>query len=230
MTFSLLARDPKTKKLGGVAATGNLCVGGWVLAGTAKVGVVASQGQAPSTLWREQVLARMASGTGATDAVAAVVTRDEGREHRQLAALDANGHTGAFTGVANGAFRGHLTGTDCVASGNILTGGAVLEAMVRAFESAGQPFEDRLLDALIAGQQAGGDERGVLSAAMLVVSGRLAPLSLRIDHHQNPVLALGGLLEKTREPGYQAWLQTVPTENEPQRFSVTEPVSKTGAA
>ena len=60
MTFSLLARDPATGAIGGAAATGSLCVGGWVLRGSLAGGMSASQGKAPSTFWGEDVLAMMA--------------------------------------------------------------------------------------------------------------------------------------------------------------------------
>lgn len=230
MTFSLLARDPDTGKLGGIAATGNLCVGGWVLAGNWRAGMVASQGQAPSTIWRETVLELMASDVGAEEAVARTVAPDQGREFRQLAALDRNGQTGVFTGSENGSFRGHVQGRYCIASGNILAGSVVLEEMVRAFESANLPFEERLLQALIAGERSGGDERGVLSAAMLVLSSDEPPLSLRVDHHETPVTALGALLLKTREPGYLAWLATVPTQEEPQKHAIIEREAKTGTS
>jgi uncharacterized Ntn-hydrolase superfamily protein len=56
MTFSILARNPKTGEIGGAAATGNLCVGGWVLRGDIKKGVTASQGFYPSTIWGENIL------------------------------------------------------------------------------------------------------------------------------------------------------------------------------
>lgn len=221
MTFSLLARDPETGKLGGVSATGNLCVGGWVLAGSARTGITASQGQAPSTLWRDKVLTLMGSEMEAALAVAKTAAPDEGREYRQLTALDNIGRTGVFTGAGNGDFKGHFEGTACIASGNILTGQPVLEAMVRGYEHSSMRFEDRLLEALRAGEQAGGDERGVQSAAMHVVSTDVAPLTLRIDFHETPVSALGQLLNKTRDATYQRWLQTVPTVKAPHKYSAS---------
>ena len=59
MTYSILARDPETGAFGGAAATGSLCVGGWVLRGRAGVGISASQGASPSTLWGEEALVRL---------------------------------------------------------------------------------------------------------------------------------------------------------------------------
>lgn len=228
MTFSLLARDPKTGKTGGVAATGNLCVGGWVLSGHSRAGMVASQGQAPSTLWRETVVSLMASGVSAVDAVNEATAADEGREHRQLAAMDKLGRTGAFTGAQNGNYKGHICGENCIASGNILAGRMVLDEMVKIFESSRLPFEERLVEALIAGEQSGGDERGIFSSALLSFCSDRPPLSLRVDYHDRPVKALADLLARTREPGYAAWLETVPTEDEPQKFSPPSPKAKTG--
>lgn len=228
MTFSLLARDPNSGKLGGIAATGNLCVGGWVLAGNSHAGMVASQGQAPSTIWRETVLALMSQGVGASQAVDKTVKDDNGREYRQLTAMDRTGETGAFTGISNGNYKGYICGQDCIASGNILTGRSVLEEMVGVFENSRQPFEERMLDALIAGERSGGDERGISSAALLSFCSDMPPLSLRVDYHDSPIAALSALLVRAREPGYAAWLCTVPTDDEPQKFPRPAPKAKTG--
>lgn len=78
-------------------------------------------------------------------------------------------------------------------------------------------FEDRLLAALEAGSQAGGDERGVQSAAMLVVRDNAPTLDLRIDWHEAPISSLGRLLAQTRRPDYRDWLTVVPTASDPFR-------------
>lgn len=230
MTFSLLARDPESGKLGGVAATGNLCVGGWVLRGSAQGGLSASQGQSPSTLWGENVITLMQQGADAGAAVVRTVGGDSGCEHRQLSALDINGNTATFTGANNNDYKGHATGKHCVASGNLLAGRQVLDAMIATYLGSSAHFEDRLLAALIAGEKAGGDERGVQSAAMLVVSPDRAPLSLRIDSHESPIAALGTLLQQTRAKDYQGWLSTVPTLQDPQNHLKTEPVGSVKTA
>ncbi len=217
MTFSLLAYDPDSKSWGGVAATGNLCVGGWVLRGRAGTGLSASQGHAPSTMWGEDVLNLMDQELSATEGVNRLVQADPGREWRQLSALDKNGDADAFSGASNADFKGHIVRDGLVASGNILAGREVLEAMLEAMESTGKPFEDRLLAALEAGSQAGGDERGVQSAAMLVVSENSPTLDLRIDWHETPISALGQLLAQTRGSDYRDWLDVVPTASDPFR-------------
>lgn len=230
MTFSLLARDSETGKLGGVAATGNLCVGGWVLRGSPTAGLSASQGQCPSTLWGENVIQLMEQGRDPAAAVAKTVNADAGRECRQLAALDIHGNTATFTGADNGDFKGHATGEQCVASGNLLAGGKVLDAMIAAFFDKAGVFEDRLLAALAAGEKAGGDERGVQSTAMLVISTDMPPLSLRIDSHEAPISALGHLLQQTRTAAYREWLETVPTLDNPENCQSAVPADRTKAA
>ena len=88
MTYSILTYDRETGTFAAAAATGNLCVGGWVLRGDIESGLVASQGTAPSTFWREEVLRQMHSGTEAGIAIANVIQPDQGRGHRQIIALD----------------------------------------------------------------------------------------------------------------------------------------------
>jgi uncharacterized Ntn-hydrolase superfamily protein len=153
----------------------------------------------------------------ATEAVTRVVQADRGRDWRQLSALDSTGRGNAFSGSCNLDFKGHLIRDGLVASGNILAGQNVLEAMVAVMDSVTAPFEDRLLAALEAGRKAGGDERGIQSAAMLVVRNSAPPLDLRIDWHEQPISALEHLLAQTRRDDYQAWLDVVPTVADPER-------------
>ena len=215
MTFSLLARDPETGALGGVAATGNICVGAWVLRGDPRAGMSASQGRTPSTLWGEDALAAMAEGIGAEPAVARITGTDPGRAARQLVLLSADGGTAGFDGARNEPFTGHLDGDGWIVAGNWLSSGDVIESTARSFCDAAGPFEERLLAALRAGVAAGSDSRGTLSAALLVVALDRPPLSLRVDWDTDPVDRLVALYKKTREPGYDAWLRTLPTRNAP---------------
>lgn len=217
MTYSILARDAKTGILGGAAATGSLCVGGWVLRGLAGVGMSASQGTAPSTLWGDGVLALMRDGESAENAVAAMVSPDEGRDYRQLSALDASGGTGAFTGAASVPAAGARQGDGLVVAGNLLTGEAVLDAARDAYLSSALPFAERLLAALDAGAAAGSDSRGLQSAALLVLSPDAAPLTLRIDLSDAPLAALRALYERSQSQPYAGWCDVVPTLNAPHR-------------
>lgn len=217
MTFSILARDADTGALGGAAATGSLCVGGWVLRGDSRAGMSASQGAAPSTLWGEEVLAHMRNGSDAAGAVASVTLPDRGRDWRQLAALDCKGGTAAFTGARNTGWHGSRSAEGVIVSGNLLTGPEVLEAMLAGFRRATGPFADRLIAALAGAEAAGGDSRGLQSAALLVVADDRAPLTLRIDWSEDPVPALAALLARTRTAPYADWFPTVPTRADPER-------------
>jgi len=215
MTFSLLTFDRTTGQFGGVSATGNLCVGGWVLRGDAVAGLSASQGAEPSVLWGEDVLTKMKNGSTANKAVSEVTAPDPRRDWRQLAALDVNGGGGAFSGLRNGSLARHIVEPDLVVAGNILANEEVLPRMLQGFQSASGDLGDRLIAALRSGAAAGGDSRGLMSAALLIVSLEKPPLTLRVDYDDNPIDRLSALLARTRETAYSQWLKELPTVNDP---------------
>lgn len=220
MTFSILAQDLGSGAMGGAAATGSLCVGGWVLRGDSRAGMTASQGAAPSTLWGEDALELMRAGRSAREAVADVIAPDRGRDWRQLAALDRAGATACHSGARNTGWKGALIAPGLVVSGNLLAGEAVLLALRDAFLGAEGSLPVRLIAALRAAQAAGGDTRGLQSAALLVVSDDAAPLDLRIDWAEDPITALRGLHRRSQSGDYAAWLPAVPTRNDPERADV----------
>lgn len=217
MTISILAFDEKSGRLGGAAATGSLCVGGWVLRGHAESGLSASQGSAPSTLWGEGVLARMKEGASARDAVRAMTDPDTGRAERQLAALDLNRGTAHFTGDNSVPHASAVTAPGVVVAGNMLTGPAVLQAALDAFLTSPLPFAERLMAALGASAREGGDVRGYQSAALLIVGRDIPPLTLRIDHAADPLGALADLHARATAEPYHGWLRVVPVTDDPFR-------------
>jgi uncharacterized Ntn-hydrolase superfamily protein len=218
MTFSILARDEQTGAIGGAAATGSLCVGGWVLRGALGAGMSASQGVAPSTFWGEDVLTLMREGVPPDEAIARIVRQDRGREWRQLSALSESGEGSAFTGARNGEAKGHLVFEGGVAAGNMLTDTSVLTAMMERFCNARGPLDERLMLALEAAAAAGGDHRGVQSAALLVLGPDRPPLTLRIDFHPNdPLGALRELHRRATTGEYAKWLRHVPTATDRER-------------
>lgn len=217
MTFSILAIDHDSGALGGVAATGNLCVGGWVLRGDARFGLTASQGHTPSTLWGEDALSRLSGGASAQVALDAVVAPDPGRETRQLAVLDRNGAAAIHNGTENQPFIGHLCGDGWVVAGNWLASGKVIERAADALSAPAPDFASRLIAAVRAGIAAGSDRRGIQSAGLLVLAEDAPPLDLRVDFDPEPVDRLAALLERTRAEGYRRWLDTLPTRREPYR-------------
>lgn len=217
MTYTILAIDEKTGRLGGAAATGSLCVGGWVLRGRPRAGMSASQGTSPSTLWGEGVLALMEDGLPADRAVAETVGPDTGRAYRQLAALDPGGHTAAFTGEDSVPACAHRSAEGVIVAGNMLERADVLDAALAAYLSTHGDFTDRLMAALFAGERAGSDSRGLLSAALLVVGTDIAPITLRVDYSETPLAALSELLVRTHTAPYSEWVRGVPTLDAPDR-------------
>ena len=218
MTFSILARDPDTGAIGGAAATGSLCVGGWVLRGDLNAGMSASQGAAPSTIWGEEVLQHLRDGSSPKDSVNHVTSHDRGCAYRQLAAMDLLGNAAAFTGSENQDIKGSITFAGGIASGNMLGSDAVLGTMAEAYAASHYPFERRLLEALTAAQSAGSDFRGLLSAAILVLHPDRPPLTLRIDYHPNdPVTALEQLYQKATSGDYDDWARQVPVLSDRER-------------
>lgn len=218
MTFSLLVRDPETGALAGAAATGSLCVGGWVLRGDLRAGMSASQGASPSSFWGENVLRGMAGGLSAQRAVEEVVAPDRNREDRQLSALDASGQGAAFTGENNGDAKGSLVFPNGIVAGNLLTDVGVLAAIRDGFFAADGPLGGRLIAALEAGRAAGGDSRGLLSSALLVLREDAAPLTLRVDFHEtDPLGALADLHRRATSGDYAFWARQVPSFDDPER-------------
>jgi uncharacterized Ntn-hydrolase superfamily protein len=218
MTFSILARDEDTGAIGGAAATGSLCVGGWVLRGDLSAGMSASQGAAPSTFWGEEALARMRDGSPPEQAVHDITSQDKGHAHRQLAAMNLSGNAAAYTGDKNEDVKGSLTFQQGIVSGNMLGGDSVLSAMAEAFTRLDDVFERRLIGALRAAHDAGSDFRGLLSAALLVLHPDRPPLTLRIDYHaEDPIGALEHLFQKATTGEYAKWAVQVPVASDKER-------------
>lgn len=210
MTFSILTFDNKTGIFAAAAATGSLCVGGWVLRGDIESGLVASQGTAPSTFWRDDALRAMHGGQTAHDAVEAVTSDDPGKGHRQLIALDRSGASHGFTGASSVPYAAHMAQHGLAVAGNMLEGPKVLEAMVAQAQSCTEGPDQKMIQVLKAARQAGGDSRGLLSAAMLILAPDRPPLDLRIDYSDDPIADLEKLYLRTRTSPYFDWLAEVP--------------------
>ena len=218
MTFSILARDKDTKEIGGAAATGSYCVGGWVLRGSLNAGLSASQGASASTFWGEQTLGFIESGLNARDAIYKVVNVDEGKEHRQLSCMTLDGDTFSFTGNQNTSEYFHHAENNLVVAGNMLSSKNVISEMVSYFKDSSGNLAARLVATLKKGEEAGSDIRGLKSSSLLVLHENKAPLTLRIDNSDKPLEDLSSLLDKVTSGKYADWTKTVPTKNEPNKF------------
>ncbi|WP_417210481.1 DUF1028 domain-containing protein [Antarctobacter sp.] len=217
MTISILAHDEKSGHYGGAATTGSLCVGGWVLRGDAESGMSAAQGSLPSTLWGTDTLALMKAGSAAQAAVDQVTGADSGRGQRQLATLDPRGGVGHFTGADSIAVAGARQSGSVIVTGNLLSSEAVLDAALEGYLSAEGPLDLRLMAALDAAFAAGGDSRGLLSAALLIVGRDMAPRTLRIDYSPTPLADLRALHTRATTGDYADWAVLVPTLDDPVR-------------
>jgi uncharacterized Ntn-hydrolase superfamily protein len=194
LTFSIVARDPKTKALGVAVSTAIPAVGSVVPHVEAGVGAIATQAQT-NVFYGIEGLKLLKTGLSPQAALETMLQRDINREKRQVIIIDAQGRTAAFTGSENVEWKGHMIGKDCVVAGNMLVGSQVIKAMMETFETTKGKLAERLLKALEAGQEAGGDKRGCMSAALLVagkqwISETRPVLDLRVDAHQDPVKEL----------------------------------------
>lgn len=188
MTFSLLGRCEATGMVGCVSSSSSPAVGARCLHVRARVGAAASQNITDPRLG-PRLLDLLARGSAPSEALAAIVEEEPNVEYRQLAAVDLEGRTAAYSGAK--ALGRHATAEadGAVAAGNLLADAGVVEAMVEAFErSAGAHLGDRLLAALTSGLAAGGEEGPVRSAALLVADEVAWPVTdLRVDWHDDPI-------------------------------------------
>jgi uncharacterized Ntn-hydrolase superfamily protein len=207
MTFTVVARCPRTGALGVGTATGEMAVGSRVPFVAAGQGAVATQALTNPKLG-VLGLNLLRLGYGATRTLAELAGNDDFVESRQLAVVDSFGSAAARTGRDNKDWKGHYIGTDYVAMGNKLVGDGVIEAMAQAFDAAlEETLEERLCRALEAGRDAGGQPDGQHSAALLVAEVEPYPIvDLRVDHHEEPVGALRALLDRYAplKPYYRA--------------------------
>lgn len=195
-TFSIVARDPATGELGVAVQSHWFSVGSIVPWAEAGVGAVATQSFAEPA-YGPRGLASMKAGKSAQDALDLLLATDERRAVRQVAFIDAAGRVATHTGERCIASAGHQAGEGYSVQANMMENERVVPAMAKAFETTSGPLAERLLAALDAAQEAGGDIRGQQSAALLVVRARAsdAPwrdrlVDLRVEDAERPLVEL----------------------------------------
>jgi uncharacterized Ntn-hydrolase superfamily protein len=208
-TFSILGYDPATGELGAAVQSRVFSVGNGVLWGEAGVGVAATQAIVDVS-YGPQALSLLKLGYAPDKIVKFILDADPdprpvdwSKQGRQFAVMNAQGEYAAFTGPKATPWAGNKGGKYCTAQGNILAGEDVVNNMVAAFENTTGHISLRLLAALEGGQKAGGDKRGMQSAAMLVVkkNGGVwvhndVVLRLQVDDNPEPIKELRRLVEK----------------------------------
>lgn len=199
-TFSIVARDARNGDLGIAVQSKFLAVGSLVPWAKAGIGAVATQA-ALNAAYGAEGLRLLANGWSAPEALNHMVSMDGDADQRQVLIVDAAGRAAAFTGAKCYEWAGHIVGEGYACAGNILVSRDTVEAMARTFETTEGPLAHRLVAALAAGQEAGGDRRGQQSAAVLVVrtAGGYAArtdryVDLRVDDHLQPIAELQRLL------------------------------------
>jgi uncharacterized Ntn-hydrolase superfamily protein len=213
VTASIVARDPDTEELGVAVFTAWPGVGGIVPFAEPGVGAVATQSFVEIS-FGPRGLALLREGGSAADAVEQLIESDSKSATRQLGVLAASGESAGFTGDACVPYVGEATAADCRCQANMMAAEGVPEAMADAFEAAEGELAVRLLASLEAGEAAGGDARGRMSAALLVVPSEGEPwqrsVDLRVDFHDDPLGELSralrlhrafDLLERAEERG-----------------------------
>lgn len=201
-TFSIVAYDPGKQEWGVAVQSKFLACAAVVSWARAGAGVVATQSFA-NIAYGLDGLDLMAGGRSATEAIEILTAADEQRDQRQVGMVDKNGRAASFTGSGCHDWAGHIVGEGFACQGNILIPGTV-EAMAETFERARRgPGElvDWLVEALAAGQEAGGDSRGRQAAGALVVrenggygGNNDRYLDLRVDDHPDPIVKLAELV------------------------------------
>jgi uncharacterized Ntn-hydrolase superfamily protein len=208
MTFSLLACCPETRRLGMVISSSSPAVAARCAHAAARTGVAATQNITDPALG-PALLRALAGGLDAASAMARVVADARFVEYRQLLVVDAEGRVAAFSGAKVLGIWGVAEGAGVIAAGNLLAQDGVPRAMVAAFEAEEGEFGNRLIAALRAGRDAGGEAGPVHSAGLLLVDRESWPAAeLRCDWLDDgcPIEAVARAWE-VYAPQMQAYVQ-----------------------
>ncbi len=198
MTWSIIARD-KSGAFGIAIATRFFAVGALCPHAESGVGALSTQALV-NPHYGPQGIELLRAGLAAPEVVKRLVAPDEGREHRQLHVIDAEGGIGQFTGARCVDWCGAVAGEGYSVAGNMLANETVVAQTAKAYEASSLSFPGKLIAALEAGQAAGGDKRGKQSAALLIYSKEQYPdLDLRVDDHAEPLTELRRLYDKAQE-------------------------------
>jgi uncharacterized Ntn-hydrolase superfamily protein len=198
-TFSIIGRDPETGELGMGVQSKAFGAGNRAMHAKGGLVIIAHQAAA-NPMYGGIGIELLQTGYTPQEALDMMVASDEGRDRRQVAILDIEGRTAAWTGEGASDWKGHRCGVDFCAQGNIIAGPEVIDAMAESFQRSRGPLAERLMDALDAAQAAGGDVRGMQSGAILVVRERAGGgysdrvVDIRVDDHDEPLVEMRRVL------------------------------------
>lgn len=198
MTFSITARCTNTGDLGIAISTAVPAVGNRCIYVEVDVGAIATQSFTNMMLGIKGIKL-LGLGLSPENAITVLLEEDKDKEQRQVGAIDSLSQTFAWTGIKCIDWAGHVIGPDHVVAGNMLVSKDTIMAMSESFQLTSGELSHRLLTALEAGQDAGGDKRGRISAALLVASKQAKNYqNLRVDAHSNPVFELRRIYNLTK--------------------------------
>jgi uncharacterized Ntn-hydrolase superfamily protein len=211
-TFSILGYDPATGEVGGAVQSRVFSVGNGVLWAEAGVGAAATQAIVDVS-YGPRAIELLKAGLKPEAVIKAIWDSDPDpqpqnwtKEGRQFAVISQQGQTAVYTGPKATEWAGHKQGKYSTAQGNILAGEAVVSNMIAAFESTSGHLSVRLVAALEAGHQAGGDKRGMQSAAILIVGkgqgvwlNNDVVMRLQVDDSPEPIKELRRLVDGWNE-------------------------------
>lgn len=203
-TYSIVARDPVTGEMGVAVQSHWFSVGSIVSWGEAGVGVVATQSFVNPSFGIKG-LELLKAGKTPQEAVDELISTDEGRDLRQLAILDSKGRSASYTGKNCIQEAGNIAKENYSVQANMMLSDKVWGAMSTAFEESSGPLAERMIAALEAAENEGGDIRGSQSASLLIVKGESTGkiwedryIDLRVEDNQHPVEELKRLLKVFR--------------------------------
>lgn len=185
-TFSILAISHDSGLMGVATASGSTSVGDRVPHAKPRVGVIATQAYTNVT-YGIKGLELLVKGLSPKESLDKLLMEDPDREMRQVAIMDFKGRKAVFTGVKTPEFRREIVGKDYVVLGNLLAGKEVVNSMAREFERSSGDLASRMVRALKAGSESGGDRRGEKSAALIVVGTEKVEVEIRVDMHETPI-------------------------------------------
>ncbi len=205
-TFSIVAYDPVQQEWGVGVASRVLAVGAVVPFAKAGIGAIATQ-SATNKSYGPNGLKLLSEGKSPEEVIKMLTSEDKNAEIRQVGVIDAKGNASNFTGKQCITYAGGKTGKNYSCQGNLLAGEAVINDMAKAFETTEGRLGWKIMAALLAAENAGGDKRGKQSAALLIVKDKAGYggwddryVDLRVDDHEEPVRELSRLLIKRGVP------------------------------
>jgi uncharacterized Ntn-hydrolase superfamily protein len=214
LTWSIVARSADGA-FGVAVASRFFAVGMLCAHARSGVGAVATQALV-NPHYGPKGLDLLAGGLSPSSVIEKLVNEDEGKNHRQLHMIDAQGRIAAHTGSACIDWCGHLAGDGFSVAGNMLTGREVLEETAASYQkNSSMKFAERLIEALQAGEAAGGDKRGKQAAALRIHATEAYPLlDIRVDDHEDPIAELRRLYRKSLER-FQPFATCLPSRANP---------------